>query len=142
MDAQEIKAAVAHQDAAKALADLLAKANGQQKAAEDGLANLLERLEKWGAPGEVRGEPGIRRRAKGHHLLTEEAGALRPLEDGVRAQETFHARLTRPDACRNQRELNRRTSDVPSVKADCPTEICEIAGNAATADLPDAEGDV
>ena len=40
----------------KVLADLLAKANRQQKAAEDGLANLLDRLEEWGAPGEVRGE--------------------------------------------------------------------------------------
>ncbi|OWK38320.1 hypothetical protein [Fimbriiglobus ruber] len=41
---------------AKKLAELLTKANGHQKDAEDALAKLLERLEQWGGAGEVRGE--------------------------------------------------------------------------------------
>jgi hypothetical protein len=41
---------------AKKMADLLAQADRHQRAAEEGLTNLLERLEEWGGPGEVRGE--------------------------------------------------------------------------------------
>jgi len=41
---------------AKKLQEHLNKATKQQKAAEDGFAKLLERLEQWGGPGEVRGE--------------------------------------------------------------------------------------
>ncbi len=37
----------------KAVADQLAKATRQQKAVEDGLGRLLERIEEWAGPGEV-----------------------------------------------------------------------------------------
>jgi len=40
----------------KKLNDLLTKATKQQKAAEDGFDNLLQRLEQWGDAGEIRGE--------------------------------------------------------------------------------------
>ena len=43
----------------KKVNDLLTKAGKHQKAAEEGLNNLLQRLEQWGGPGEIRGDAQV-----------------------------------------------------------------------------------
>lgn len=43
----------------KKVGDLLTKAGKHQKAAEEGLNHLLERLEQWGGPGEIRGDAQV-----------------------------------------------------------------------------------
>lgn len=43
----------------KKVGELLNKAGKHQKAAEEGLTNLLERLEQWGGPGEIRGDAQV-----------------------------------------------------------------------------------
>ncbi len=60
----------------KKLQEQLNKATKQQKAAEDGFAKLLERLEQWGGPGEVRGEArNLRQQLAAAGAQADKAGA-------------------------------------------------------------------